>query len=132
MAERFADIESYLASLSQDFRDALEVLRARIKSTVPEAAESMSYGVPTFKYRGRPLTYFGAAKSHCALYGMDATGFEERLAGFDRAKGTIRFQPGRPLPEGVVEEMLRARVAAIDAAAAQRKAKTKKGAGMQP
>jgi uncharacterized protein YdhG (YjbR/CyaY superfamily) len=126
MAEKFADIESYLASLPPDFRDALETLRERIKSTVPEAAESVTYGLPTFKYRGRPLTYIGAARNHCALYSMDATGFEQRLAGFDMAKGTIRFKPERPIPAGVVEEMLRGRVAAIDEAVAQRKAKAKK------
>jgi uncharacterized protein YdhG (YjbR/CyaY superfamily) len=128
VAEKFTDVESYLASVPEEFRVALQALRARITKAVPEAAESISYGLPTFKYRGRPLTYIGAAKNHCALYSMDATGFEERLAGFDMAKGTIRFKPERPLPAGVVEEMLRARVASIDEAAAQRKTKAKKGA----
>jgi uncharacterized protein YdhG (YjbR/CyaY superfamily) len=37
------------------------------------------------------------------------------LQGYDRAKGTVRFQPDRPLPPGMVEKLVRARMAEIDA-----------------
>jgi uncharacterized protein YdhG (YjbR/CyaY superfamily)/dihydrofolate reductase len=99
-------VDGYLAALPEDQRAALEKLRATIKATAPEAAESISYGIPTFKYKGRPLIYFGAAKKHCAIYGMSVMGaFEEKLQPYDRSKGTIRFPAGKPIPAPLVKEM---------------------------
>jgi uncharacterized protein YdhG (YjbR/CyaY superfamily) len=36
-----------------------------------------------------------------------------RLAGFSLSKGTVRFTPGHPVPDDVVEEMVRLRLAEI-------------------
>jgi uncharacterized protein YdhG (YjbR/CyaY superfamily) len=110
-------IDEYLATVPEEFRAALEQLRQRIRALAPEATEGVAYGLAGFKYRGKPLAYIGAAKRHCGLYGMDATGFEDALAGFEMSKGTIRFVPPRTLPPAVVEGLIRRRVAAIDEAA---------------
>ncbi|MEX0741710.1 MAG: DUF1801 domain-containing protein, partial [Phycisphaeraceae bacterium] len=56
------DVDTYLGALPEEQRAALEKLRATIRAAAPDAAESISYGMPTFKYKGRPLIYFGAAK----------------------------------------------------------------------
>jgi uncharacterized protein YdhG (YjbR/CyaY superfamily) len=110
------DIDGYLAGVPDGARAALESIRRTIKAAVPEAVESISYGIPTFKYRGRALAYFGAWKKHCSLYGFDLTGFEAELAPFDVEKGTIRFQPDRPLPADLVRRLVEARKASIEAA----------------
>jgi hypothetical protein len=34
---------------------------------------------------------------------------EDRLEGFDLAKGTVRFTPDRPVPDDVVEDLVRVR-----------------------
>ena len=108
-------IDAYLAPLPPDQRAALEGLRAAIRSFVPEAIESISYGVPTFKYRGRPLIYFAAAKKHLALYGT--------------AAGTLRFQPDEPPTETVIHELLTSRKTSIDETATRpRKKKGDDGA----
>jgi uncharacterized protein YdhG (YjbR/CyaY superfamily) len=116
MNDRPADIDGYLAKLPEDARATLEGLRRTIKATAPEADESISYGVPTFKYRGRPLAYFGAAKRHCALYGLPMEPFKDELAAYDTAKGTIRFPPGEPPPEALVRKLVEARMMDIEAA----------------
>jgi uncharacterized protein YdhG (YjbR/CyaY superfamily) len=113
-----ADIDAYLTALPGDQRAALEKLRGTIRAAAPEAVESISYGMPTFKHRGRPLIYFGAAKNHCAIYGPAVDAFRDELAAYDASKGTIRFQPGKPLPAALVKKLLRARIAEIEAAAA--------------
>ena len=95
-----------------------------IRRLVPEAVEGFSYGIPGFKYRGRPLVYVGAAKNHCALYALDAALAEQ--AGYETAKGTIRFPPDAPPPEALVKELLGLRIAAI---AAVEDAKRKKSLG---
>ncbi len=108
-------IDEYLATVPEAFRPALEELRQQIRALVPDATEGLAYGLAGFKYRGRPLAYIGAAKRHCGLYGMDSSGFEEELAGYEVSKGTIRFVPPQTLPAAVIEGMILRRVAAIDA-----------------
>ena len=42
-------IDAYLATLPASQRDALQHLRAQISRLAPEAVETISYGMPTFK-----------------------------------------------------------------------------------
>ncbi|MEX1169529.1 MAG: GNAT family N-acetyltransferase [Chloroflexota bacterium] len=112
-----SDVDAILAALPADVCAALEQLRGVIAAAAPEAVESVAYGVPAFKYRGRPLVSFGAGKNHCAFYVqspavMDAHRGE--LAGLDTAKGTIRFTPDTPLPDALVTRLVRARIAETD------------------
>jgi uncharacterized protein YdhG (YjbR/CyaY superfamily) len=62
------DVDGYLASIPEDARTALGKLRDAIRAAAPEATEVISYQVPTFRYRGRPLVSFGAAKGHRSFY----------------------------------------------------------------
>lgn len=115
------DIDSYLAALPEAQRNTLETMRRTIRSLCPEAVESISYDVPTFKYKGRPLAYLGAARNHCSLYGIMVDAHKEALAGYDVSRGTVRYPIGEPLPETLVKTLLEARVAQIDAPASKGK-----------
>lgn len=117
------EVDAYLKALPQDQRRALIDLRATILGAAPDAVEGFAYGLPGFKYRGRPLAYVGAAKAHCALYGTNADEFREQLAKYDVSKGTIRFTPERPLPKALVRKLMKSRMAAIDAAEDARRGK---------
>jgi uncharacterized protein YdhG (YjbR/CyaY superfamily) len=64
------DVEDFLAAVPEDARITLEKLRKTIRAVAPEATETISYGIPTFKHQGRPLVGFGATPNHCALYVM--------------------------------------------------------------
>ena len=109
--------DDYLSALPEVQRTALQKLRETIKAAAPEAVESISYGMPTFKYKGRPLIYFGAAKNHCALYGVSMEAHKDELQSYDTSKGTIRFQPGKPVPAALVKKFVRARIVEIEAGA---------------
>lgn len=118
-----ASVDDYLAKLPADQRAALETLRSQIRAAAPEAIEAISYGLPTFKLNGN-LVHFGAAAKHCAFYpGAVMDVFAERLAGFETAKGTIRFQPDKPLPPELVADIVLHRVARNAEVAAERKAR---------
>jgi uncharacterized protein YdhG (YjbR/CyaY superfamily) len=117
---RSPEIDAFLAALPADVRDALEALRRTIAVAAPDAVEAIAYGVPAFRYRGRPLVSFGAGKGHCAFYVQSPAVMEAHraaLEGYDTAKGTIRFSPDRALPEALVTTLVRARVAETDAPA---------------
>lgn len=109
-------IDDYLAPLPLAQRTALEKLRRVIRAMVPNAEECLSYGTPTFRLNGKGLVSFGAGKDHCAFYPMDGTTVEslgKELKGFSTSKGTIRFQPARPLSGLLVKKIVKARIAAI-------------------
>ena len=73
--------------------------------------------LPAFRHHG-VLVGFGAAADHCALYLMSGTvvaAHREELAGYDVSKGTVRFDPARPLPAPLVRRLVKARIAENEA-----------------
>jgi uncharacterized protein YdhG (YjbR/CyaY superfamily) len=114
---RSPDIDAFLATLPDDVAAVLEALRATIGAAAPEAVESVSYGVPAFKYRGRPFVSFGAGKNHCSFYVQSPAVMDAHradLTGYDTSKGTVRFTPDAPPPAELVTKLVRARIAEID------------------
>jgi uncharacterized protein YdhG (YjbR/CyaY superfamily) len=117
---RSAEIDAFLARYSEETRAALEALRRTIARAAPEAVEGIGYGIPAFRYRGRPLVSFGAGKNerHCSFYVQSPAVMEahrDELAGYDTSKGTIHFQPDKPLPARLVTKLVKARMAETDA-----------------
>jgi uncharacterized protein YdhG (YjbR/CyaY superfamily) len=109
-------VDGYLAALPDDQRMALEKTRETIKLAAPEAVEAISYGIPGYKFKGKPLIHFGAAKNHCALYGAAVVDSDRgELKDYDQSKGTIRFSPDKPLPAALVEKLVKTRMAEIEA-----------------
>jgi uncharacterized protein YdhG (YjbR/CyaY superfamily) len=106
-------VEDYLAALPEEPRAALEKLRKTIKDAAPEATETISYQMPTFKLRGRFLVSYAAFKDHCSLFPATDEMFEafgDELKPFFSGKGTIRFTTGKPLPSALVKKIVKARV----------------------
>jgi uncharacterized protein YdhG (YjbR/CyaY superfamily) len=115
-AEGAAAVDAYLADQPEVNRTALEYLRGQIRAMAPDATEGVSYGIPGFKYKGRGLIWYGGWKAHCSLFpGGMAHQFADRLEGYKLQKGTIQFKPDRPIPPDVVDDIVRLRVATIDA-----------------
>jgi uncharacterized protein YdhG (YjbR/CyaY superfamily) len=107
------DVEDYLAALPEDQRAAREKLRKTIRTAAPEAIETISYQMPTFKLRGRALVYYAAFKDHCSLFPasesvMGALG--EELKPYFAGKGTLRFTPDKPIPAALVKKIVKARI----------------------
>lgn len=113
MAAKPKTIDEYLAALSDDKRAALEKLRKTIKAAAPEAEECISYQIAAFRQNGM-LVAFGATENHCAFYPMNSSvveTYKDELKGYDTSKGTIRFQPDKPLPVALVRKLVKARLA---------------------
>jgi len=108
-----SSVEDYLAALPEEPRATLEKLRKTIKAVAPEATETISYQMPTFKLRGRFLVSYAAFKHHCSLFPATDEMFEafgEELKPFFSGKGTIRFTTEQPLPSALVKKIVRSRV----------------------
>jgi uncharacterized protein YdhG (YjbR/CyaY superfamily) len=115
-----AEVEAYLANVLEPARTTLGKIRAMIKAAAPaEAAELISYGIPSFRYKGALVAY-AAFKKHCSFFPMGSSAveeFAEELKGYRTSKGTIQFALDQPLPAGLVEKMVKARVAQNEAKA---------------
>lgn len=106
-------IDEYLSRLDSEQRAALEKLRKAIKSAAPAAEECISYQIPGFRLDGKVLVWFGAAANHCAFYpgALPIQAHKDELEAYDTDKGTIRFQPDKPLPEPLVRKLVKTRIA---------------------
>jgi uncharacterized protein YdhG (YjbR/CyaY superfamily) len=114
MTGKPATVDEYLAALSDDKRATLEKVRKTVRSVAPHAEECISYRLPAFRLNGKLLVAFGAATNHCAFYPMSSTtvaAHRDELRDFDTSKGTIRFQPGKPLPAKLLRKLVKARIA---------------------
>lgn len=109
MADKPGNIDDYLANVSDEKKEALQELRVRIKQYVPEAVETIAYSMPAFRLNNRILIGFAAAKNHCSLYPWSAEAIEahkDELADFSISAGTIRFQPGHPIPDDLLKKII--------------------------
>ena len=108
----FESVEEYMASFPPEIQVILEKVRQTIKTVAPEARETISYGMPTYKQK-RVLVHFGAQKTHLGFYpkpsGIEA--FKEELADYDTSRGTIRFPWGNPMPYDLIMRIVEYRVA---------------------
>ena len=98
-------------------RDIVARLRELIVGAVPEAVEGRSYGMPAYRYRGKPLAGFSAARGHAGFYPMSGDLIAQHareLAGFSTSKGTLRLTPSSGIPEAAITTIVLERKAEID------------------
>jgi len=116
-------IDEYLSNVrNKDHRAALEKLRKQIKAAAPKAEECISYQLPAFRQNGG-LVYFGDFAKHCSFFPGAAAieAHKDELKDFSLSKGTIRFQPDKPLPAALVRTIVKERVAANEKKSKKRK-----------
>jgi uncharacterized protein YdhG (YjbR/CyaY superfamily) len=108
------NVAKYIQDVPEPARSSLRKIRAMIRSVVPpETTETISYGIPTFKYKGALFGY-AAFSTHCSLFPMGSsviTALKDDLKGFETSKGTIRFPVDKPPPATLVKKLVRARIA---------------------
>ena len=112
-----SSFDEYLDGVPEPQRAELERIRAFVRSAVPDAEEAVSYGMPAFKYKKRPLLGFKASKNHLSIFPFSPEAIDAargRLAGFELSKGTVRFTPEKPVPEDALEQLVRHRVLEIE------------------
>ena len=111
-------VDAYLAAQPAEHRALLQALRERVAVLAPDADETISYGMPAFKLRNRFLLSFASWKQHCSIYAIH----DELLAKHEasirhntRTKGSLHFTKEAPLPDALLVDFVRERVATIEA-----------------
>jgi uncharacterized protein YdhG (YjbR/CyaY superfamily) len=89
----------------------LESIRTVIKEAAPDAAETISYQMPTFTLQGN-LVHFAAFKKHIGFYptpiGIEA--FKDELSVYEGGKGSVQFPLDKPMPLDLIRRIVEFRV----------------------
>lgn len=112
------NVDAYIKAAPVEVRAKLVQLRKIVRTLAPRAEEGISYGMPYYKLNGA-LVGFAAFKNHIGFFpGAIVKEFEKELAGYETAKGTVRFPLEKPLPVTLIRKL-------ISASKARNKAKAK-------
>lgn len=79
---------------------------------MPDAEESISYGMPAYKLNGKALVYFAAFKNHIGFYATPSghSEFTMELSKYKQGKGSVQFPLDKPLPSGLITKIVKFRV----------------------
>lgn len=108
----FKSVDNYIAAQPEAVRDLLARVRTAIRKAVPKADEVISYKIPAYKLRGRPVLYFAGWKQHYSIYPATAplvAAFKDELAPYELSKGTIRFPLSEPVPVRLIGRLAKFR-----------------------
>jgi uncharacterized protein YdhG (YjbR/CyaY superfamily) len=102
------NVDSYIAA-PEAARPILRLLSRIFTAAVPEAEETISYGMPFYRYHGR-LAYFAAHKDHVGLYALGPVSqYPSELKALTAGLATLRFRLGQPLPTALIRDLVTAR-----------------------
>ncbi|HNU07936.1 MAG TPA: DUF1801 domain-containing protein [Pyrinomonadaceae bacterium] len=102
------EVDEYLAAQPDRHRALLERIRAMVKAIVPDAEECISYQIPAFRYKGILCSYAGF-KSHVSFFPgkQPIADCADQLRGYKTSAGTVQFPLDAPLPDPIIERMIR-------------------------
>lgn len=111
------EFDGYLAGLPAAERAAFHSVIATVRRHVPEAKAGLAYGMPAFRYRGRPLLGFSSNRLGLNIYPFDpriiAT-LASELANYELSTGVVRFTVDEPISAEAIVLLLELRLAYLD------------------
>ncbi len=105
------NIDDYLVAQPPAIQELLQKIRSTIQKAAPEAAETISYQMPTFTLKGN-LVHFAAFKSHIGFYPTPSgtEKFQKELSAYKGSKGSVRFPLDQPIPFALIVKIVKFRV----------------------
>jgi uncharacterized protein YdhG (YjbR/CyaY superfamily) len=81
------EIDTYLEALEEPKKSTLKRLRDTIVAIIPDAEQTISYGMPAFRLHGKTVAGFAAFKNHLSYLPHSGSVFPELK---DELKGALR------------------------------------------
>ncbi|NLD35805.1 MAG: DUF1801 domain-containing protein [Desulfatiglans sp.] len=112
---KYNTIDEYINAQAHPQAELLQEMRKAILDAVPDAEETINYGLPAFSLvkngKSNEQIMIGAFKNHVAIYPHPTTivKFEKELSKFKQGKGSIQFPLDKPIPNKLIEKMVKYR-----------------------
>ncbi len=105
-------IDEYIAGFPPDVRAILEKVRTTIRKAAPGTVEAVKYRMPAFVLDGKNLVFFAAFKEHIGFFPARALDdrLRKKIAAYPTGKGSVQFLLDRPIPYGLIAEIVKVRV----------------------
>lgn len=109
--KKVKSVDDYLAKQPEKVAILLTKLRKIVKSAAPLAEETISYGMPAYKYHG-VIVYFSGCKKHMGFYPTSSgiARFKKELSKFETSKGTLKLPLDKELPTALIRKIVMYRV----------------------
>jgi uncharacterized protein YdhG (YjbR/CyaY superfamily) len=109
-------VDAYISAAPKGAQDKLREVRAAIKASAPTAAESISYRMPYYDYKGR-LAWFGLHTEYIGFYVRPPVIEEHRkeLIGYKTTKSAVHLPLDKEMPTPLIKKLVRARMKKNDA-----------------
>ena len=106
------DVKVYISTFSEAFQNRMIKVRDLILQHAPEAEESISYGIPSYKTFGKPLIYFAGFKNHIGLYATPSghEKFKKELSTYKQGRGSVQFLMKEEMPYDLIAQIIKFRV----------------------
>ncbi|MGJ1246822.1 DUF1801 domain-containing protein [Sphingobacterium sp. UBA7038] len=108
MTTSIATIDEYINQFDGEKKEYLIKVRQLIAGLVPpDAEETISYQMPTFRYKGN-IIHFAMNKNHLGLYPGPAAieHFITELKNFKTTKGAIQIPLDQPIPTQIITDIV--------------------------
>ena len=104
--EQFETIDEYIKTFPKDVQSILGNMRQTLRKAAPEAEETISYQIPTFKLNSNSLAHFAAFKKHIRLYPPAPREFKKEVSAYEGPKGNLKFPMDDPIPYDLVTRIV--------------------------
>src|SRR5690349_5993634 len=111
-ADKPASVDEYIATFPESVQKNLERIRMTVIRAAPKAEETISYGTPAFRYKGKVIIYFAGYKNHIGVYAtpLAHAAFQKELSGYKQARGSVQFPLDQPMPLDLIKRMVQFRI----------------------
>jgi uncharacterized protein YdhG (YjbR/CyaY superfamily) len=111
-------IDDYLKTVEPSKRKELIRIRRLARQVVPRAEETISYGMPTLTYAGKPFLGFDAHSNHIGIYPYGAApirALKTELKAYAHSSGAIRIPLDRPIAKSLLTKLIKCKIGMIKA-----------------
>lgn len=115
MNTQFKNVDEYISTFPPETQSYLNTMRELILKNAHGAEESISYGMPAYKMKGKALVYFAGYKKHIGFYAtpMGHEAFKDALSIYKQGKGSVQFPLKENLPVALIEKIVQFRTIEI-------------------
>ncbi len=102
------NIDEYISTFPKETAKILQQVRMAVRKGAPKTEETISYGMPAFRYKGKIIIYFAGYKSHIGLYATPTAhvAFQNELSTYKQGRGSVQFPIDQPMPLDLIKSIV--------------------------